>query len=180
MAASRCEAWNPVSTPISTYQYKPVHTSTYWFQVVQEHTSTYQYIPVYSSTYQSILVCTSMYQYIQVYTGMYRYVLVHPCLWKPYYEVANALVQGSTDHSIKCHAIVHTDRYRLIPTCTDKRQVYRILREMALYWPVLMYILVYTCFWAVHVSTRPFPLESYTPDASRYRSVLVSICQYIL
>ena len=38
-----------------------------------------------------------------------------------------------------------------------------------------MYILVYTCFWAVHVSTRPFPLESYTPDASRYRSVLVGM-----
>ena len=50
-----------------------------------------------------------MYQYIQVYTGMYQYVLVHPCLWKPYYEVANALVQGSTDHIIKCHAIVQTD-----------------------------------------------------------------------
>ena len=95
MAASLCEPRNPVSTPISTYQYKQVHSSTYWF--VQDHTSTYQYIPVYTSTYQYILVCTSMYQYIQVYTGMYRYVLVHPCLWKPYYEVTNALVQGSTD-----------------------------------------------------------------------------------
>ena len=83
--------------------------------------------------YWYVLVYTSMYQDIQVYTGMHWYILVHPCLWKPYYEVANALVQGSTDHSIKCHAIVHTDIYLLIPTCTDKRQVYRILREMALY-----------------------------------------------
>jgi hypothetical protein len=69
-AASRCEPRNPVSTPISTYQYKQVYTSIYWF--VQEHTSTYQYVLVYKSTYQSILVCSSMYQYVQVYTSMYQ------------------------------------------------------------------------------------------------------------
>ena len=67
--------------------------------------------------------------------------------------------------------------YWQIPTCTDIRQVYRIL---AVYWHVLTkneYILVCT---AVQVSIQPFLLESYTPDVGQYSSVSVGICQYVL
>jgi hypothetical protein len=148
------------------YTYVLVHTGMYWS--VRWCTSTYWYI----------LVCTSIYQYVPVHTSIYWYVPVRTSTSLSLAALfcgRHDMVQGSTDHIMKCHDIVHTDRYRLILTCTDKRQVYRILREMALYWPVLKYILVYTCFWAVHVSTRPFLLESYTPDACRYRSVLVGI-----
>ena len=89
------------------YKYIPVYTGMYWYILV--HTSMDLKEQVCTGMYWYVLVHTSMYQDIQVYTGVYRYILVHSCLWKPYYEVANALVQGSTDHIIKCHAIVHTD-----------------------------------------------------------------------
>ena len=80
----------PVCT--STYQYVLVYT---WLNFV--YISMYRYILVCTDMYY-VLVYTSMYKYIPVYTGMYSYILVYPCLWKPYYQVANALVQGSTDH----------------------------------------------------------------------------------
>ena len=145
------------------YTYVLVHTGMYWS--VCWCTSTYWYI----------LVCTSIYQYVPVHTSIYWYVPVRTSTSLSLAALfcgLHDMVQGSTDHIMKCHDIVHTDRYWLIPTCTEKRQVYRILREMILYWHVLTknkYILVCT---SVQVSTRPFPLESYTPDASRYRSVL--------
>ena len=143
----------------------------------------YAYVPVCTCTYWYVLVCTSLYQYVPVHTSIYWYVQVRTCTYLSLAALfcgRHDMVQGSTAPVMKCHDIVHTDRYRQKRTCTDLRQVYRILREMAVYRPVLMYIHVYTCFWAVHVSTRPFPLESYTPDACRYRLVLVGICQDVL
>jgi hypothetical protein len=74
-----------------------VRVCTHMYLYILACTGLYVDVPVHTGIYWYVLVYTSMYQYIQVYTGMYRYVLVHPCLWKPYYEVANALVQGSTD-----------------------------------------------------------------------------------
>ena len=153
------------------YTYVLVHTGMYWS--VRWCTSTYWYI----------LVCTSIYQYVPVHTSIYWYVPVRTSTSLSLAALfcgRHDMVQGSTDHIRPYHQMSWYSIYRLIPTCTDKRQVYRILREMALYWHVLpknKYIRVCTL---VQVSTRPFPLESYTPDACRYRSVLVGICQYVL
>ena len=125
----------------------------------------YTYVLVHTGMYWSVRWCTSTYCYILVCTSIYQYVFCG----------CHDMVQGSTAPIMKCHDIVHTDRYRHILTCTEKRQVYRILRDLALYWHVLpknTYILVCT---SVQVSTMPFPLESYTPDACRYRSVLVGL-----
>ena len=105
-----------------------VYTGIHWY--------VYQYIPVHTSIYKYILVHTCMYQYVPVHTSIYWYVPVRTSTslaLAAFFCGRHDMVQGSTDHIMKCHDIVHTDRYRLILTCTDKRQVYRILREMALY-----------------------------------------------
>jgi hypothetical protein len=115
----------------SVYAYVRVCTCTYWHVLVCTlmkfvHTSMYQYI----------LVCTSIYQYVQVHTSIYWYVPVRTSTSLSLAALfcgRHDLVQGSTASIMKCHDIVHTDRYLHILTCTEKRQVYRILREMALY-----------------------------------------------
>jgi hypothetical protein len=146
------------------YAYVPVCTCTYWHVLVC--TLMNSYILVCTSTYWYILVCTSTYQYILVHTSTYKYVSVRT---STSFSIAalfcgrHDMVQGSTYHYTPYDEMSWYSTYWQIPTCTDIRQVYRILREMAVYWLILTkneYILVRT---SVQVSTRPFLLESYTP-----------------
>ncbi len=143
------------------YLYVLVHTGMYWS--VRWWNS---YILGCTSTYRYILVCTSTYQYILVHTSTYEYVLVRT---STSFSIAalfcgrNDMVQGSTYHITPYDEMLWYSIYWQIPFCTNIRQVYRILREMAVYWLILTknwYILVCT---AVQVSTRTFLLESYTP-----------------
>jgi hypothetical protein len=116
------------------YAYAPVCTCTYWHVLVC--TLMNSYILVCTSTYWYILVCTSTNKYILVHTSTYEYVLVRTSTSfsiAALFRGRHDMVQGSTDDIMKCHDIVHTDRYRQKPTCTDIRQVYRILGEMAVY-----------------------------------------------
>ena len=127
--------------------------------------SIYWYIPVHTSTYWYVLLCTCVYCYIPMWTAF------HALYCQPYFVGTMPWYKGvHHQHKMSCYST-----YWQIRSCTNQGQVYRILREMTVYWPVLTknrYELVRT---AVQVSTRSFPLESYTPDVGRYRSVFVSM-----
>ncbi len=77
-------------------------------------------------TYQYILVCTGTYSYVLVHTSTYWNVLVRTSTsisMAALFCGRHDMVQGSTYHIMKCHDIVHTDRYRLKPICTNQGQV---------------------------------------------------------
>jgi hypothetical protein len=73
----------------------------------------YWYILVCTST------CTSTYQYVPVHTSTYDYIQVRTSTslsMAALFCGRHDMVQGSTDHIMKFHDIVHTDRYRPVPT----------------------------------------------------------------
>ena len=85
-------------------------------------------------------VYISTYQYKPVHTCTYEYVLVRTSTWVSMAALLcgrHDLVQGSTSSAVPYHEMSWYSTDWQIPTCTDIRQVYRILREMActdLYW----------------------------------------------
>ena len=100
---------------------------------------------MYQCTHQSeeCTVNTSTYQYILVHTSTYQYVLVHAT---NLFCGRHDMVQGSTSSAVPYDEMSWYSTDRHILACNEKRQVYRILREMTLYWPVLLYVLVHTAF----------------------------------
>ncbi len=120
---------------------RSVHVHTRIYAELQNHSQ------VYRGTYLYALVQTGIYQYVPVYSLICHYVLVHTstypvCLWYILYILHSLapstylhLCYGTREYipqyniprkSMLSRIAVHTSLYRLV-------QVYRILRESAMY-----------------------------------------------